>query len=220
MLVEFNRLVGVEQVREDLGDKNLVVSFGDYPAEDVERVAYNIENGQFTLTVVPKADKVAPKEDQILVNYSGIGADLIVVVGANYPQDLGKFGEMKELLEQPNLALLSNTPLSGWPRSIELIDPAYPSISEVAMDIIDQSDLSLDEDVATNLFLGLEDGTRNFTLPQVDAGTFQKAASLIEKGAKRNTPAQPQAPQFPRKNQNQPAPHIEPSTFKDSSHIG
>jgi nanoRNase/pAp phosphatase (c-di-AMP/oligoRNAs hydrolase) len=220
MTVEFNRLIGVEQIREDLGDKNLVISFGDYPAEDVERVAYNIENGQFTLTVVPKADKVAPKEDQILVNYSGIGADLVIVVGANYPTDLGKFAEIKEILEQPNLALLSNSPLSGWPRAIELIDPSVPSISEVVMDIVEQSELPLDEDVSTNLFLGLEDGTKNFTIPSVTADTFQKAASLLQRGAQRNTPSQPQRPQFPKKSPNQQAEHIEPTAFRDSSNIG
>lgn len=221
MTVEFNRLVGVEQIRTDLGDKNLKISFGDYAAEDIERVAYNIENGQFALTVVPKPDKTAPKQDQILVNYSGVGADIILIFGANYPQDLGKFANLKEILEQSNLALVGNEPLSGWPKSIELIDTSRVSASEVVLDIIEQTGLSLDEDMATNIFLGLEDGSANFTKPTVSASTFAKAAELLEKGAKRNLPTQPQAPKFPRKINPQEAfgSDLQPN-FRDSGNIG
>lgn len=221
MTVEFNRLVGVEQIREDLGDKNLVISFGDYPAEDIERVAYNINNGQFILTAIPKPDKVAPKQEQILVNYSGVGADLILVVGANYPQDLGKFADLKEILEQPNLALLGNEPLAGWPRAIELIDASGVAISEVVLDIIETLELPLDGDIATNIFLGLEEGSSNFTKTAVSAKTFAKAAMLLEKGAKRNLPAKPQVPQFARKASPQAAFGTDSQpNFRDSGNIG
>lgn len=191
MTVEFNRLIGINKVREDLGDKNLVLSFGQYPAENIERVAYNIENGEFTLTVVPKPGFVAPVEDQIKVNYAGVNADMVVVVNANYPQDLGPYAENKELLERPTLAILSNVPLSGWTNAAELIDPSSSSVCEVVYDLILQAKLPFDQDIATNLLTGIQEGTKNFTGAGVNANTFAKASQLMQAGAQR-------APQVPQ----------------------
>lgn len=190
MLVEFNRLVGVDRVRENLGDKNLVVSFSAYPPENIERVTYDIDNGQFALVVVPKAGFQAPGKDQINTSYAGMGADMIVVINANFPQDLGKFAHNKEILEKQNLVLLGNTPLNGWPKAIELIDPSSSSVSEVVYDIITQSALPMDEDIATNLFAGLAGGTGNFTAPTVSAQSFAKAAELLKNGARRGEKVQ------------------------------
>jgi nanoRNase/pAp phosphatase (c-di-AMP/oligoRNAs hydrolase) len=187
MTVEFNRLVGVNNVREDLGDKNLVVSFADYPADGIERVAYNIENGEFVLTIVPKPGQTAPKSDQIITSYSGISSDLVIIVGANYPEGLGRFAENKEILEQENLAIVGNTPLSGYSSAMELIDPSGSSVSDVVYDIIEQAGLPMDEDIATNLFMGLEAGTHNFTSGNVNAQTFSRAANLLSQGARRNS---------------------------------
>lgn len=195
MTVEYNRLVGVNNVREDLGDKNLVISFADYPSDGIERVAYNIENGEFVLTIVPKPGQTAPKSDQIITNYSGISSDLVIVIDADYPKGLGKFAENKELLEQENLCILSNTPLSGWTNAIELIDPQLASVSDVAASIIEEVKLPLDEDIATNLFTGLSEGTHNFTTKNVSAQTFNRAATLLSAGARR-MPAMPQMPVF------------------------
>ena len=47
MVVEFNRLVGVNKVTNELGNKNLVIKFSDYQATGIERVSYDIENGEF-----------------------------------------------------------------------------------------------------------------------------------------------------------------------------
>ncbi len=43
MTVEFNRLVGVNKVANELGNKNLTIKFIDYRANDIERVSYDIE---------------------------------------------------------------------------------------------------------------------------------------------------------------------------------
>ena len=66
MLVEFNRLVGVNKISTELGNKNLLVSFADYNAENIERVKYDIENKQFKLTVIPKPQATPPNKDQVI----------------------------------------------------------------------------------------------------------------------------------------------------------
>ena len=194
MTVEVNRLVGVNEVRQDYADKNLVVSFINYPAEDVDKVSYNIENGQFTLTIAPKPGHTLPAKEQIDIKHQDLMPDIVIIVGANFPDGLGRFSQEHQILDNPNLTLLANTPLSGWPRGVELIDPGASSISEVADNVITELGLSLDGDIATNLFLGIQDGTANFTTPSVTADTFAKAATLISNGARRGTPAVPQKP--------------------------
>src|SRR3989344_5719320 len=49
MTVEFNRLIGVNKISQEVGNKNLVIRFTDYKASDIERVSYDIEDGQFKL---------------------------------------------------------------------------------------------------------------------------------------------------------------------------
>lgn len=222
MTVEFNRLVGVNQIRQDLGDKNLVLSFANYQAQNIERVAYNIENGEFALTIVPKPGNVAPLQEQIKASWAGVSADLVVAVGTNYPADLGRFAENKDLLERPNLALLSNKPLAGWPRAIELIDASSSSVSEVTQEIIKELGMAIDEDIATNLLLGMEEGTKNFTALEVSAQTFLKAAELLKAGGRRVAPVQEQTSPFATFNQGSrgtPA-DITRSQFRDSTNIG
>lgn len=184
--VELNRLVGVQKIRQDLGDKNLLISFVEYPADNVERVAYNIENGQFTLTVIPKPGKIGPKENQVNLSYTGVAADMVIIIGANY-QDLGQFTQSLELeIPDTKTVLLGNAPISGWKTAIELIDPTLSSFSEVAIQVIKDINAQLDQDMATNLFLGLENGTQNFSSKKVSHQTFAVAAELLLKGAQRS----------------------------------
>lgn len=221
--VELNRLVGVNKIREDLGDKNLILSFANYPADNIEKVSYNIDNGQFSLTVIPKTGNKAPGQEHVALNYAGISADLVIVVGANYPEGLGLFAQNKEFTEGlPNitLALLGNTPLAGWPKALELIDASGVSISETACQILQALAVPLDEDLATNLFLGLESGTANFTAPAVRAETFTLAGDLLKAGARRGLAPVHQVPQFV-----QPAPIRQTipedlTAFRDSSNLG
>ncbi|MAG59353.1 hypothetical protein CMO96_01000 [Candidatus Woesebacteria bacterium] len=189
MTVEFNRLVGVDKVRASLGENNLVISFVDFPPEGIDRVSYDIESGQFTLSIMPKPGNTAPTKEQIRASYSGGSYDFVIVVGANYPEEIGEFAQKKEVFEKENVVLLSNTPLSGWTQPVEIIDPTKASISEVTNWVISQLKLPLNEDIATNLFLGIQAGTQNFTAKNVSADTFTEAAQLLQNGAQMDIPS-------------------------------
>ena len=90
MLVEFNRLVGVQKVTDSIENRNLTISFEDYEATNVERVSYNIENGKFMLVIAPKTGTLAPNKDQVVVGYRGVAGDLVIVVGTPSKDALGK----------------------------------------------------------------------------------------------------------------------------------
>ena len=87
MLVEFNRLVGVDKVTSEFGNKNLVIKFTNYKASGIERVSYDIENGEFKLSVIPKPGVIPPNQDQVSMGYAGLSADVVILIGgANYSQ--------------------------------------------------------------------------------------------------------------------------------------
>src|SRR3972149_3423521 len=81
MMVGFSRLIGVDKISAELGKKNLTIKFVKYEASNIDKVGYDIENGEFKLTITPKAGFISPQKDQITMDYSGTTADLVMLVG-------------------------------------------------------------------------------------------------------------------------------------------
>ncbi|MBI2268011.1 MAG: hypothetical protein HYU80_01025 [Candidatus Blackburnbacteria bacterium] len=201
MLVESNRLVGVNKITDNIDNRNLTITFKDYDAEGIEKVSYNIENGKFALLVTPKVGVTAPSEDQINVGYKGVSADLVIVVGASDKNSLGKFNEQGELWNGDlKVSLVNNTPPQGFSGGIELVNPQASSVSEVAFQIIESLGLPVNQDLATNLFMGLRAGTDSFQ-KNITAETFAVASRLLRAGA-RIEPVVLQSPK-PANDQNQ-----------------
>jgi len=180
MIVEFNRLVGVNKIAIEAGNKNLVIRFAGYKASDIEKVSYDVENGEFRLTVVPKAGFISPKKEQIDLSYSGISADTVILVGgateSHFPA-LSQEVSGAKILHVGTRALSGSTTLSfARPSS---------SASELVAHLIEEAGLTLNVDIATNLLMGIEEGSREFKGQDVTADTFQTIATLLRAGGKR-----------------------------------
>lgn len=191
MTVEFNRLIGVNKITTELGNKNLVIRFNSYKADDIERVSYDIDEGQFKLTVIPKNGIVAPTKDQINLSYSGGSADLVLLVGgmndSHFPQIMGNDLNPKEMVHVGNKQLT----LSSSKSCLSFSKPS-PSCSEVAYELLLGSKMKVTPDSATNFLMGVEDGTNSFNAEGVTADTFAIMSELIQLGGKRmpqSTPA-------------------------------
>lgn len=184
MIVEFNRLVGVDKVCDNVADKNLTIAFENYDASDIEKVSWNIEDGQFTLLVSPKSGITAPSREQVKLGYRGIAAEIVIVVGAQSKNELGKLAQSNELFGQDvRVAVVNNTPSSGFASPMELINPQASSLSEVVFQLIESMGLPINRDIASNLFMGVRTGTNNFSAGGVNADTFATAARLMRAGA-------------------------------------
>jgi hypothetical protein len=184
MTVEFNRLIGVNKISGELGNKNLVIRFIDYKATDIERVSYDIENSQFKLTVIPKQKITPPTKDQIDLSYSGVSVDTVVIVGgANESHFPALFG--KDLVGANIVHVgVRDISFSTSKNYISFSRPAS-SISEIAADLIKESGGVLDQDIATNLLTGIEESTNNFTDATVTADTFLIVSELMKAGGRR-----------------------------------
>lgn len=182
--VEFNRLVGVNKITTELGNKNLVIRFTDYKATDIERVSYDIENSQFKLTVIPKQKIIPPTKDQIELSYSGVSVDTVIIIGganeSHFPALTGKD------LVGANIVHIGTRDISlaSGKNYISFSRPAS-SISEIVTDLIKECGGVLDQDVATNLLMGIEESTNNLSDATVTADTFIIVGELMKTGGKR-----------------------------------
>ncbi|MBI4153556.1 hypothetical protein HY503_00950 [Candidatus Woesebacteria bacterium] len=183
MLVEFNRLIGVNKVTSELGNKNLTIRFANYKASEIEKVSYDIENGEFRLTVIPKAGLASPKKEQVVFEYSGLSTDTIILIGGanetHFPALSSKDLEGSKVVHVGTRTLS----LTGE-KVISFATPAS-SISELVATLINQSGLKLDQDIATNLLMGIEEGSRDFKGPDVTPETFEIVAQLLRAGGQR-----------------------------------
>lgn len=229
MVVEFNRLVGVNKVSPDLGNKNLTLKFNDYQASDIERVSYDIENGQFKLTVIPKPGVLSPKKEQVELSYSGISGDTIILIGGE-SQDSFPALASKDIAEA-KLIHVGTRALPSTERSVLSFARPGSAISEIVYPLINEIGANTDSDMATNLLAGIEDASKSFTGELVTAETFEIVAHLLRAGGIRPVKVAPE--EFPtgvpmnsffpgqelpqKEDPNAPNDWLEPKVFKGTS---
>jgi len=231
MVVEFNRLVGVDKVTTELGNKNLVITLKDtYPASNVERVLYDTDGvAMLTLTVVPKPGVVAPAQTDFNFTMSGVAADTVILIGGANDSHFPAL-EMKDLLET-KLIHIGREALTLQNREVHSLARPSSSLSELVATLLRESEIEIERDAATNLLMGITEGTRNFVGPDVTSDTFRIVADLLDRGGKRTSP-NPQntsgagrpplpyrPPQVPTQPQTQSAPKswLEPKIYKGSN---
>lgn len=184
MTVEFNRLIGVNKISQEMGNKNLIMRFTDYKASDIERVSYDIEDGQFRLTVIPKQKVTPPAKEQIELSYSGISVDTLILIGGanetHFPALSGKD------LSSANIVHIGVRDISFSPNKpyVSFSRPAS-SVSEVIASLIKESGFKLEGDTATNLVMGIEEGSESLASPSVTHETFATLSELMKAGGKR-----------------------------------
>lgn len=195
--VSFNRLIGVDKISGEVGNKNLVIGFSNYDANGIEKVSYDIIGNQFKLTVIPKQSVTPPKEDQVKISYEGVSADTVLLIGgltdAHFPQ-LASSG-----LESAKVYHIGTKPLTVDPsKVIYTFSQPLASVSELTFLLLNEAALSIDGDCATNLLMGIEEATQNYKSQEVSADTFEITASLIRAGGRRLSGETPDKSKYPQ----------------------
>jgi hypothetical protein len=173
MTVEFSSLVGVDRVKNQLEGKNLVISF-DYIEDSVEKVSYNIENNKFNLVIQPKEGYPPLSPQKVQYFYAGANADLFLLIGTNLLEDLGEiYQSNKKALDEGRLISfdIQSFQSSGW--------------CELIANLIEKLNLPIDEDIATNLLVGIEKETNSFSPEKSGPGSFEAAAFCLRAGGQR-----------------------------------
>lgn len=182
MMVGFNRIIGIDRITSELGNKNLTIKFKGYDAGNIEKVSYDIINGEFNLTVVPKAGFTAPTKEEMELSFSGISADLVILIGGANDSDFPILSS--EELISSKVAHIGNRVLSSE-RDVMSFAISGATTSEVVASLITANGMSMDPDISTNLIMGIEEGSSNFTSTEVTPDTFETFANLLRSGGRR-----------------------------------
>lgn len=184
MIVEFNRLVGVNKISSDVGNKNLTIRFSGYEASDIERVSYDIDNGQFKLTVIPKPGFPSPKKEQVEMSYSGIAGDTIILIGGASEESFPALTS-KDTLGAKLIHIGTKALQVGGEKSVLSFARPASGVSEIVYSLISETDSVVDADIATNLLAGIESASDSFKGQGVTAETFEIVAHLLRSGGQR-----------------------------------
>jgi hypothetical protein len=182
MTVGFNRLIGVNKISTELGSKNLTIRFTGYDATNIDKVSYDIDNNEFKLTVVPKTGLAAPQKEQINVSYAGVSADLVILVGGANDSHFPILSS--DELSNAKIAHVGTRVLDSKREVMSFAKPGATT-SELVANLIKENGLVMDADTATNLVMGIEDGSMNFTSSEVTPETFEMFAYLLRSGGAR-----------------------------------
>lgn len=192
--VGLSSLVGIDRVSNQLGNKNLQVTF-DYKEEAVDKVSYHIdeESRKFHLVIQPKKGAKPLLTESVMFSYTGVEADLVFVVGAHSLDDLEQLYYGQEEFFQ-NTTVVSINSYETTFGSIKVSTAGSASSSEVMAYLLQELGVTLSADIATNLLAGIEDATNSFTSLAASADTFEIAAKLLRLGARRVHMTSPSSP--------------------------
>lgn len=220
MTVEFNRLVGVDTVASTFGNRNLVIAFPGQ-TEHVDKVSYNLDKGELHLVISPKPDSPDLDHRRLKFVPGSAQTDLIFLLGINQLSDLGPlYNDVKNILTSSQVVSVTHSLPAENYTPHQFFDPEASSLSELMFHIIESLSLHLPADVASNLLAGLEKATDSFQSPQASPLTFETAAQLIRRGARRqqplsaanfppgSIPTQPYTPPPPAPAPSQPSPAL------------
>jgi len=194
LTVSFNRLYAVNKVVQSVGNKNMVISFA-CPEDTLEKVSYSIDNSVFNL-VLERKDGYAPlKSNDVSYNYTGVSADLVVVVGASKIEDIGSlYTQETSFFTQAQVVNISNSVRGVLFGRSNIFDSQTSSCAELMAELLKRANLPLDADLATNLLAGIETATNNLAF-KTTGKTFEILSWLMSAGARRGhmgTSARPQ----------------------------
>lgn len=178
-------LAGLNEIKTEFGKQNLVISF-DYQESLVDKVSYAISQdaSKFFLTIRPKKGSAPLDPATVEFSYAGTDCELIVLFGEHDLTNLQQlyFGYEEVYASTPIITFNTFNPGIG---AIAMDVSAHSSYSEYLTLALGGMQLELNSDVATNLYIGLALETKAFTSPQTTAETFEVAAELLRRGARR-----------------------------------
>lgn len=167
------------------GGNQLVVSF-PYQEGSIDKVDYNIKNNNFNLVIVPREGfkKINPQEVEF--SYTGNQLDFFIVIDAVNLNQLGPiYLENKNQFQGKEIINIDRHLTNNRFGTINYLDSSISSSSELIMKLLARLNLELDKEMATNLYAGISAATNNFSSYTVNATTFEKAALLLKKGARK-----------------------------------
>ncbi len=178
-------LVGTDKIQNNLvgsGD-NLVISF-PYTEGSIDKVDYNIQGNSFNLIVAPRQGFPKLDPQQVKYNYTGGTVDFIITLDAPNLNSLGNiYSDNQNQFIGHDIINVDRHLTNAFFGTVNFVNKTASSISELVLSILQNLQIEMDRDMATNLYAGVSSATNNFTSYSVNADTFEHIAALLRMGA-------------------------------------
>lgn len=175
----------INSIKTEFGKQNLVISFA-YQEASVDKVSYAIsqDSKRFFLTVKPKQGAQPLDPATVEYSYAGTDCELIIIFGEHDLTNLRQlyFGYEDVYQNTPIVTINTHQPEIG---SLHFSVTDYSSYSELMAVLLGGMQFELSQDAASNLYAGLLLTTQSFAASEVSAETFEVAAELLRRGARR-----------------------------------
>jgi len=179
------------------GGENLVISF-PYTEGSIDKVDYNIQGSFFNLVVVPRQGYTKINPNQVKYTYTGAQVDAVIVIDAPNLNSLGSaYTDNQNQFQGKDIINIDRHLTNANYGTVNYINKTASSISEMIIKLMQNIQLQLDKDIATNLYSGIAASTNNFTSYSVNAETFENIALLLRSGAIKKSLKKPMINPFP-----------------------
>ncbi len=179
-----SRIEGVAEIADTIGSRNLIISF-DYQEDDLDKVDYDVrDDGKFYLLIKPKTGAPVPDIGGVKYSYSGADANLVITLGINSLEELGKiYADEKNFLDNVDIISLNNS-LRPTAFTGNTYHKNTSSFSELVCTFLEELNLKPSSSIAQNLLGNIYDSTNSLTSTRISADTFASIAFLMRSGAK------------------------------------
>lgn len=187
--VEYNRLIGVDQITNQLAGQNLVITL-PYSHDQIEKVYTepHSASGQLQVVIEPRPATPPINTQTINYHYQGSKADMIFFIGFHQLTELAHLAtEVQESLNSTSIITINyrQPPEPSLPTHLHLIDEQAAALCEIIFHFLQDSGYWLDEDITTNLLAGIEHQTHNLTQLHTSPETLETVVACLRLGAVR-----------------------------------
>jgi nanoRNase/pAp phosphatase (c-di-AMP/oligoRNAs hydrolase) len=172
---------------QQIGNKNLQISF-DYQPEMVDKVSYNIDEAtqKFFLIIQPKKGTQPLDPNTIEFTRTGVNADLIITIGVTNLESLDGLYQGNEQLFSDNDVVSIHAFETNY-GTVKLNTLGTTGFSEVMAKLLEQLEVAITPEIATNLLAGMERASDHFRSSATTADAFETVARLLRAGGHRPT---------------------------------
>jgi nanoRNase/pAp phosphatase (c-di-AMP/oligoRNAs hydrolase) len=188
------RIFGIDQITDNLGNQNMIITL-DFSEEKLEKIDYNTSDGgkKIELHVIPRSGESPPTGDQIHINFAGAKADLVITLGINSLEELGKlYATEKEFFDTTPVISISQKSQPDVFATVSVNSPSAASISELTAYLLKQSSMTPESDPATNLLSLMVRQSDHFSSPKTSPESLETAAFLMRQIKQQPVPTQNQ----------------------------
>lgn len=177
--------IAAEKIQPNLSvsGNNLVISF-PYVEGAVDKVDCNIQSGNFNIVIAPRSGFPKLDPTQVKYSYSGGSFDFIITIDSPNLNSLGEvYLNNQSQFQGKDIINIDRHLTNGMFGTVNFVNKTTASISELIFKLLQYLKVTIDKDIATNLYAGIAASTNNFTSYSVNANTFETIAQLLRLGA-------------------------------------